>query len=204
MQILTQGWLTFTIDNVVLDHSSLTLEESISFFFFFVFLEKLMKAFKSHSRINAKEKKLCALCKVYCPLCKRAGPGTTGCEYYRPLPSSTMLWSVWWEHVISFQYKSLSIKKINFYLQWVHVHTPQAFPLNSPKAPGILQPKALSEGTLTTDSIVHEHSCTPLSSGTWLFSSWYWFGILSLHFIIPFPRFFSCWSCHCCLLCIYF
>ena len=163
-----------------------------------------MKALKSHSRINAKEKKLCALWEAYCPLCKPAGPGTTGCEYYRPFPSSTMLWSIWCEHVISFQYKSLSIKKINFYLQWIHIHTPQAFPLNNPKALGILQLKALSEGTLATDNIVHEHFCTPLSSWTWLFSSWYWFGILSLHFIIPFPWFFSCWSCHCCLLCIYF
>lgn len=51
------GPIDFTVHNVFLDGSSLTLEESCVFCFCFFFL-KLTKALKSHPRINAKEKKL--------------------------------------------------------------------------------------------------------------------------------------------------
>ena len=78
-------------------------------------------------------------------------------------------------------------------LEWGAIAFSKACPLNSPNALGILQPKALSQGTLTTGKIACEHFCTPVSSWTWVFSSWYWFGILSLYFLIPFPWFFSRW-----------
>ena len=49
-------------------------------------------------------------------------------------------------------------------LEWGAIAFSKACPLNSPNALGILQPKALSQGTLTTGKIAREHFCTPVSS----------------------------------------